>query len=203
MSHRRWSSTVLSVNEVQFLEIDSWLSNFQSRMQDVQQKAAKLTEGLAAASVTKSSADGAVTVTVGANGALLNLELSRRIAEIPPPQLSALVMRTVREAQRAASAKVGEALQEFGDDGAILGQYANFQPPAPEEPPPGPSQERPVPTVFTGPPEPESPHPAKSPAPGPAVPPPPPPPTPPAPPTARPPARPTRPHDDDGDLAPW
>jgi DNA-binding protein YbaB len=173
------------------LEIDSWLSNFQSRMQEVQQKAAKLTGDLAASSVTKSSADGAVTVNVGANGGLQNLELGRRATELAPAQLSALIMRTVRDAQRAASAKVGEALQDFGDDGAILRQYATFQPP--EETPAATRQDRPPSAGFAVPAEPD---PVSSA------------PVPPVPPVPRPAGPPRRPRprdaDDDGDdFAPW
>jgi DNA-binding protein YbaB len=179
-----------TLDEEQFLEIDSWLDNFQSRMRDVQEKAAKLTEGLAASSATKSSPDSAVTVTVGANGALLKLEFGRRVGEHAPPQLAALIMRTVREAQRGASEKVGEALQEFGDDGAILAQYKNFQPPPPEEPPAGSPQNRPAPSAFDQPPAPD-------------------PVTPPTPPAAAPPSpppvsrRPRGNQDDGDDLAPW
>jgi DNA-binding protein YbaB len=193
----QWAPADSHFDEEQFLEIDSWLSNFQSRMQEVQQKAAKLTEGLAASSATKSSPDGAVTVTVGANGALLNLEFGRRVVEHAPPQLSALIMRTVREAQRGASEKVGEALQEFGDDGAIMAQYANFQPPPPEDPPVGPPLNRPAPSAFARPPEPD---PVTPPKPAAAA--PPPSPAPPTPPQAPRRSRPGAP-DDDGDLAPW
>jgi DNA-binding protein YbaB len=188
-----------TLDEEQFLEIDSWLDNFQSRMRDVQEKASKLTEGLAGSSATKSSPDGAVTVTVGANGALLKLEFGRRVGEHAPPQLAALVMRTVREAQRGASEKVGEALQEFGDDGAILAQYKNFQPPPPEEPPVGPPPGRPqnqqAPSAFAPPPAPDPVAPPKPPAAGP----------PPAAPQSPPPPsrRPRGTRDDDDDLAPW
>jgi DNA-binding protein YbaB len=196
-----WAPAIVTLDEEQFLEIDSWLTNFQSRMQDVQQKAARLTEGLAASSASKSSPDGAVTVTVGANGALLNLEFGRRVAEHAPPQLSALIMRTVRDAQRAASEKVGEALQEFGDDGAIMAQYANFQPPPPEDPPSGPAQNHPESGAFAQPPEPD---PVTPPQPAAATPPPPPaPPAPPSPPAAPRRSRPGAGSDDDGDLAPW
>ena len=181
-----------TLDEEQFLEIDSWLDNFQSRMRDVQEKASKLTEGLAASSATKSSPDGAVTVTVGANGALLKLEFGRRVGEHAPPQLAALIMRTVREAQRGASEKVGEALQEFGDDGAILAQYKNFQPPPPEDPPVGPPQQHPAPSAFAQPPAPDPVTPPKPPAASP-------------PPAAPPPAsrRPRGNQEDGDDLAPW
>lgn len=78
------------------------------------QAAAELRESLATASVTTSSPDGAVTVTIAPNGGLRDLKFSHRAGEHSYAELAALVMKTVSKGQRAVSEKVIEAFEPIG-----------------------------------------------------------------------------------------
>lgn len=60
--------------------------------------------------VTESSTDGAVRVTVDSTGALTDLSLSDRIADLSPPELAAQVMRCLRRAQQQLALRVQEAM---------------------------------------------------------------------------------------------
>ncbi|MEU6152396.1 YbaB/EbfC family nucleoid-associated protein [Actinosynnema sp. NPDC047251] len=92
-----------------------WLDDYESRLADLKQKSDELQENLAAANGTATSPDGAVTITVGPGGGLLNLELGHRACDLGPARLTALIMTTARDAQKAASAKVVEAFAPMGD----------------------------------------------------------------------------------------
>lgn len=111
------------------MEIDDWLAGISERMADVQKRSAQLTENLAAATGRATSQDGAVTVEVGANGGLHNIEFSAAAEGRTSAQLTDLVMKTARAAQRKASEQVAESLGEFGGDGQLLERYVNYQPP--------------------------------------------------------------------------
>ena len=116
------------------MDFDRWLADLQARVADTQRKSAELMENLGNTSAREASPDGAVTVTVGANGALHNIELSPRIAEHSPAALSALIMKTVHKAQRAVAGKVSEELEPFDASGELLERYVAYQPPVdPEE----------------------------------------------------------------------
>ena len=95
------------------MDFDRWLADLQTRVADTQRKSAELMDSLENATVRASSPDEAVTVVIGANGALHKIDLSPRIAEHTPAQLSALIMRTVHKAQRAVAEQVSEAMQPF------------------------------------------------------------------------------------------
>jgi DNA-binding protein YbaB len=83
-------------------------------LEDLQQRTTRLQEDIGNAVVTFRSPDQAVTVTVGPNGALLNLSLGHRAAEHTHTQLGPLIMSTVRAAQRKAAERVSEAFVPFG-----------------------------------------------------------------------------------------
>ncbi|HEX3784710.1 MAG TPA: YbaB/EbfC family nucleoid-associated protein [Pseudonocardiaceae bacterium] len=115
------------------MDFDRWLSDLQTRVADTQRKSAELMDNLGSTSATASSPDGAVTVVVGANGALHKIDFSPRIAEHTSAQLSALVMKAVHKAQRDVAERVGEALQPFDANGELLERYVSYQPPADED----------------------------------------------------------------------
>lgn len=56
--------------------------------------------------LTERTPDGAVTVTVGATGALINLTCSELIRTMPPRQVAATIQHCVRAAQAAAARKL-------------------------------------------------------------------------------------------------
>ncbi|GDY29211.1 YbaB/EbfC family nucleoid-associated protein [Gandjariella thermophila] len=113
---------------------ETWLQNFESRVADMQRKSAALAEGLAEASATVSSPDGSVTVRIGANGGLENLELGHRATEHSPARLTALIMETVRRGQRMAAHKVSEAFAPMGPNSEAMRLISRFAPPPADEP---------------------------------------------------------------------
>lgn len=114
------------------MDPQQWLQNYQKRIAGYKRASEQLKESLGSAMVTMSSPDEAVTVTIGPNGSLKNLQLSHRAAEHTPQQLGSLIMQTVRRAQRAMAEKVVQAVSDFGggesDATTLLRNYL------PEEP---------------------------------------------------------------------
>jgi DNA-binding protein YbaB len=96
------------------MDPQQWLQNYQQKIAGFKRASEQLKENLGNALVTMSSPDEAVTVTIGPNGSLKNLQLSHRAAEHTPQQLGPLIMTTVRRAQRVMAEKVLEAVSEFG-----------------------------------------------------------------------------------------
>nr|WP_198151935.1 YbaB/EbfC family nucleoid-associated protein [Kibdelosporangium sp. MJ126-NF4] len=128
------------------------MTDIQSTMDDLQRKVAVLHEGLENATVTMSSPDEAVVVTIGPNGALQGLSLGHRAGERTPTQLAGLIMQTVGRAQRQAAANVAEAFAPLGEGTDAMRMFATYQPPEDSDdtdPPNGtepfPRQEPPVP----------------------------------------------------------
>lgn len=116
------------------MDPQQWLQNYQKRIAGYKRASEQLKESLGGALVTMSSPDEAVTVTIGPNGSLKNLQLSHRASEQPPQQLGALIMTTVRRAQRAMAEKVVAAVTEFGggeNDASKL--IRNYLPPDPAD----------------------------------------------------------------------
>ncbi|GGP70778.1 YbaB/EbfC family nucleoid-associated protein [Saccharothrix coeruleofusca] len=97
------------------MDPQQWLDNFEAKLADLQQKSADLQENYAAASATVSSRDGSVTVTVGPNGGLQNIELGHRACDLGPSRLTAVIMETARAAQKQAASKVVAAFEPLGE----------------------------------------------------------------------------------------
>ncbi|WP_367135119.1 YbaB/EbfC family nucleoid-associated protein [Saccharothrix sp. HUAS TT1] len=143
------------------MDPQQWLDNFEAKLADLQRKSADLQENFESSQATVSSPDGAVTITVGPNGGLLNLQLGHRATELGSARLTALIMQTARTAQKQAAQKVMAAFEPLGegtealrmvsdsipsdeveDDGADYAapEYAEPEPapaPAPAPPQPG------------------------------------------------------------------
>ena len=109
---------------------DDWATDIQSTMDDLQRKVALLHEGLENATVTTSSPDEAVVVTIGPNGGLQGLSLGHRAGEHTPTQLAGLIMQTVGRAQRQAATNVAEAFAPLGAGTEAMRMFATYQPPA-------------------------------------------------------------------------
>lgn len=92
-----------------------WVEAYEARMADLKQKSEDLTENFAAAGATVTSKDGAVTVTVGPNGGLQNLQLGHRAVELGGPRLTALILETARAAQKQAANQVLELFAPLGE----------------------------------------------------------------------------------------
>lgn len=92
-------------------------------------------------SITESAADGAVRVTVGANGIPSNVEMTDRVSRMRPDEIAAAVMQAMTKAQSRYPAELARIMGEtVGDTAAaqhiLATARASF--PAPEEPPPPP-----------------------------------------------------------------
>ena len=92
-----------------------WVEEYEAKLADLKQKSENLTENFAAASATVTSKDGAVTVTVGPNGGLQNLQLGHRAMELGGPRLTALILETARKAQKQAAEQVLELFKPLGE----------------------------------------------------------------------------------------
>lgn len=97
------------------MDPQQWLDNFEARLADLQRKSADLQDNLENSQATVSSPDGSVTVTVGPNGGLLNLQLGHRATELGSARLTALIMQTARAAQKQAAQKVLAAFEPLGE----------------------------------------------------------------------------------------
>ncbi|ANN15509.1 hypothetical protein SD37_07450 [Amycolatopsis orientalis] len=157
----------------------------------LQEKAGALAAAFTASASTARSADGSVTVKVEANGSLSSIEFGNRACALGPARLSALVMQTVREAQRMTAVRVAESYTEINGDDEAAQLVRTFLPKIEDDEeavPDHPEQNKWAPEAHDEPPQP-----------GRWTPPPPPasPPKPPAPRTRRP-ASP-----DDDEMSPW
>jgi DNA-binding protein YbaB len=118
------------------MDPQQWLQNYQKKIAGVRRASEQLKENLGNAVVTMSSPDEAVTVTIGPNGSLKNLQLSHRAAEHSPQQLGGLIMNTVRRAQRVMAERVIEAVTEFGGgEGDATRLLRNYLPEDPDDRP--------------------------------------------------------------------
>jgi DNA-binding protein YbaB len=92
-------------------------------------------------SVTESSSDGLVTVTVDSVGNVTDLRLTDQVKEMSGAQVAAAVLATLRKAQSRLPERLAEVMAEtIGDDPrtaeAIVDKYrSRFPEPEPEEPP--------------------------------------------------------------------
>jgi DNA-binding protein YbaB len=95
-------------------------------------------------SVTESSQDGLVTVTVDSAGNVTDLRITDKVKEMSGERVAAAVLLTLRRAQARLPEKLAEVMAEtIGDDqqtvDTIVGNYrAKFPEPEPEDEPEGP-----------------------------------------------------------------
>jgi DNA-binding protein YbaB len=71
--------------------------------------------------ISETSPDGGVRVSVQASGALRDLQLNERVSGLPPAQLAALVMATVRRAQ----GRIVERVQQIAQDNDVADDPAS------------------------------------------------------------------------------
>jgi DNA-binding protein YbaB len=143
--------------------MDEWAQGFAKKAERYQ-AAQEQTEQIR---LTASSSDGAVKVTVGADGGVTDLVFSNKARSFPLPELSAAILSTMRRAQADIANKVATVMAEtLGDEDAqtrsvMLDSLRNRfpepiedpaapPPPAPIPPPPP----APIPPSVAGPPTP-------------------------------------------------
>ncbi len=99
-------------------------------------------------SVTESSQDGLVTVTVDSAGNVTDLRITDKVKELSGERVAAAVLLTLRRAQARLPEKLAEVMAEtIGDDqqtvDTIVGNYrAKFPEPEPEDEPEEPEARR-------------------------------------------------------------
>lgn len=80
---------------------------WQDRAAEKAEKFGRMQQEIEQLSVTESSRDGAIQVTIGSNGILRNIQLSEGAANRPMPKLAAEIMRAIQ----AAQAKIPDLMQ--------------------------------------------------------------------------------------------
>lgn len=115
---------------------------WQDRAAEKAEKFNRLQQQVEQISVTESSRDGAIQVTVASTGMLQNLQLADNADNRPMPRLGAEIMRLVQQAQAKIPGQMQEAVEGtvgLADSAAqhVLDQARkHFPEPPPEEEPP-------------------------------------------------------------------
>lgn len=118
-------------------ELDRWVAAAAAKAERYQAMQAQV----ARVSVTESSPDGVVSVTVDAGGTVTDLRITDRVRDMPGAQVAAAVLATMRRAQSGIPERVTEIMEStVGEDTAtvqtVVGNYrAKFPEPPPEQPP--------------------------------------------------------------------
>ena len=93
--------------------MDDWAAGFAAKAQRYQE-AQEQTERLR---LTATSGDGAVSVTVGADGTVTDLTFSNKVKSFPLDELSRAILTTMRRAQSGIADKVaGVMAEQLGDE---------------------------------------------------------------------------------------
>lgn len=87
----------------------------------------QMREQLNALQTSATSADRAVTVTAGPNGAIQNIQFTQDALRGSPSQLSSTVMSTLQQAIAEAARKQAEIVQEHTGDGEVLNRVLRTQ----------------------------------------------------------------------------
>jgi DNA-binding protein YbaB len=115
---------------------EEWLANFESKIAEVQQKAAEFKQNLEASGATETSEDGALRVSVAPNGALTDLSIDDAALRGSGGELAAKIMKLARKAQRAAAVHVADAFAPLaGADSESLRMVTGYLPPEEDEEP--------------------------------------------------------------------
>jgi DNA-binding protein YbaB len=133
--------------------MDDWAAGFAAKAERYQ-AAQEQTERLR---LTASSGDGAVSVTVGADGTVTDLTFSNKIKSFPLDELSRTILTTMRRAQSGIAERVaGVMSEELGDEDRetrtllldnLRGRFPDPDEPddpVPADPPPAPPQPPPA-----------------------------------------------------------
>lgn len=100
------------------------------------QRYQKLREGLAGISVTETSPDGRVTLTVDAGGVLTDLHLDDDDARPPSQEIEATVLTTLRRAQSRLPERAAEIIGTMeSDPDAVCQALSDYREHFPESPP--------------------------------------------------------------------
>jgi DNA-binding protein YbaB len=113
--------------------VDQWVAQAKEKAQRYQAMQAAVGQ----VSVTESSKDGMVTVTVDSAGNATDLRITDQVRELSGTQVATAVLTTLRRAQARLPERLGEVMTEtIGDDKAtvdtVVGKYREKFPEPPE-----------------------------------------------------------------------
>ena len=133
--------------------MDDWAAGFAAKAERYQ-AAQEQTERLR---LTATSSDGAVSVTVGADGTVTDLTFSNKVKSFPLEELSRQILTTMRRAQSGIADRVaGVMAEQLGDEDretrtALLDNLrGRFPDPDDPDDPPAPAEPGPVPPSPAG-----------------------------------------------------
>lgn len=127
-------------------KMDQWAQG----LEDKAQRYAAAQERTEQLRLTASSSDGAVKVTVGADGGVTGLEFGNKAKTYPLEELSRQILTTMHQAQAGISSQVAEVMQEtLGDEdqetrslmiGTLRSRFPEIEEeePTPDDAPPAP-----------------------------------------------------------------
>lgn len=106
-----------------------WVDNWSASLTDRAAKAQAMSDQVAQLSVSASSSDGAVEVTVAGSGIVTDLHLGELVRKWPAGQIAAAILTVMRQAQAKLAARVAEvAAQTIGADSdagrAVVASFA-------------------------------------------------------------------------------
>jgi len=138
--------------------MDEWAQGFAKKAERYQ-AAQEQTEQIR---LTATSGDGAVKVTVGADGGVTDLVFSNKARSFPLPELSATILSTMHRAQADIANRVATVMAEnLGDEDvetrSLMLDSLRSRFPEPVEDPAAPPPPAPIPPPAAGPPTPGAP----------------------------------------------
>jgi DNA-binding protein YbaB len=102
--------------------IDEWADSLARKAERYQSVQAQVEQ----VRLSATSQDGAVRVTVGANGVPTDLELSDRTRSMPTGELAALILTTMRRAQTGIADRVAQIMQDtVGQDTGTIARVVD------------------------------------------------------------------------------
>ncbi|SEP39242.1 YbaB/EbfC family nucleoid-associated protein [Amycolatopsis saalfeldensis] len=150
-------------------QIDQWVAAAKAKAERYQAMQAATSQ----VSVSESSPDGMISVTVDSAGNVTDLRITDGVRESTGAKVAAAVLSTLRRAQARLPERLGEVMAEtIGDDqptmDTIVGRYrAKFPEPEPEQPPEPPQHVRDIGGIADTPPQAPPPPPPRPPRPRP------------------------------------
>ncbi|HEU0088651.1 MAG TPA: YbaB/EbfC family nucleoid-associated protein [Pseudonocardiaceae bacterium] len=115
------------------MDPQQWLRDYQARGEAMVRRSQEFQEQVQDLSETVTSRDGAVTVTVGASGALQDLAFSARIRQLPEVELARLIVQTAREAQHRVAHRVAALVEPVTGETEALAFLRGQLPPLDDE----------------------------------------------------------------------
>ncbi|MEU3766944.1 YbaB/EbfC family nucleoid-associated protein [Amycolatopsis keratiniphila] len=135
-------------------KMDRWAAGLEEKAQRYA-AAQERTEQLR---LSAASADGAVKITVGADGGVTDIEFGNKARTYPLEELSRAILQTMHQAQAGIAGRVAEVMQEsLGDEdqetrALMIGTLRSRFPEIEEEEPPSPPPAPPASSADTPPP---------------------------------------------------